>query len=117
MDILEGKVLKIRIIRPGATRVLYDPFVIEVNGKFNPHQACFFHVFLQGIELVLGPADSNSCQNETQREDSNSDSQRIRIEQLINRLQMVGQQQGLWSSYSSSIITQIVQNIQVISIT
>ena len=26
---------------------------------------------------------------------------------------MVGQQQGLWSSYSSSIITQIVQNIQV----
>ena len=76
-----------------------------------------FYVFLQGIELVLGPADSNSCQNETQREDSNSDSQRIRIEQLINRLQMVGQQQGLWSSYSSSIITQIVQNIQVITIT
>ena len=44
LDILEGKVLKIRIIRPGATRVLYDPFVIEVNGKFNPNRVyllCF----------------------------------------------------------------------------
>ena len=106
--------MKIRIIRPGATRVLYDPFVIEVNGKIFTGTTGVFNI-LKGIELVLGPADSNSCQKETQREDSNSDSQRIRIEQLINRLQMVGQQQGLWSSYSSSIITQIVQNIQVMN--
>ena len=71
-------------------------------------------ITLIGIELVLGPADSNSqSSNDAQREDVDSDSQRRRIEQLINRLQMVGQQQGLWSSYSSSIITQIVQNIQV----
>jgi hypothetical protein len=47
-------------------------------------------------------------------ENTDEDIKLRRLESLITRWQAVGQEQGLWASYSSSIISEIVQNIQVL---
>ena len=96
IDIRSGSVTSIKISRPSATRFFYDPFIIAVDG----------------IDLAVAPADQ-AAQAEQEDENGEYERRKQRVEQLIGRLQMVGQQQGLWSSYSSTIVTQIVQNIQV----
>ena len=90
---IEGKVSKIKIIRPAAHRIWTDPIVIEI----------------QGIDLILGPANFKAEQNVEDEEET----KKRRIEQLIKRLHMTGEEQGLWSSYSRAITIRLIENAQI----
>ena len=78
IDISSGSVKSIKISRPAATRFFHDPFIIAVDG----------------IDLVVKPAD-HAEQEPDGDGDASSEAERRneRVEQLIGRLQMVGQQQ------------------------
>lgn len=62
--------------------------------------------------MVLGP-NIPRTDVDGNYDDEEEDIKLRRIDSLVKRWQAVGQQQGLWASYSSSIISEIVQNIQV----
>ena len=112
--IKEGMVAKIKIIRPSATRFFYDPFIIEISGSLEGEISGLNnnreHV---GLKIVLGPNVPKSDVDGIVDDDDEEETKLRRINSLIERWQAVGQQQGLWASYSSSIISEIAQNIQV----
>ena len=80
IDIKNGsRVKSIKISRPAATRFFHDPFIIAVDG----------------IDLVVSPADHAESQLDGDDDGDQNELERRkeRVEQLIGRLQMVGQQQ------------------------
>ena len=66
-----------------------------------------------GLNITLGPTTPKTDVDGLADDDENENIKLRRLNSLIQRWQAVGQQQGLWASYSSSIISEIVQNIQI----